>query len=80
VGRKYAGVLGPLAFWTVTMRGLAHQAGVEPTLFSASLYLFVFGGIGFVIGELANWIVVESVQDRIVAELAARSPNEASKK
>jgi len=47
------------------------SAGIEATLWHASLALFAFGLLGFVAGELAGWIVEESVRGRVEADAAA---------
>ena len=71
MGRKYAGILGPLACATVVARGLLGRHSVEATLLSASLCLFAFAAVGFVLGELAAWIVADAMRARLQAELAA---------
>ena len=72
MGRTYAGILGFLAFQAVVVRGLLRSAGTEATLWQASLALFAFALLGYVAGELAGWIVEESVQERIAADAAAQ--------
>jgi hypothetical protein len=72
VGRTYAGVLGPIAFLTVALRGWKQGSGVEPSLLSAWLALVAFAALGYVVGRLAAWIVEESVKSRINQELAAQ--------
>ena len=79
MGRHYAGVLGPLAFFTVAVRGLMHSAGVEATLLSAAIQLFLFAFIGYVVGQLADWVVFESVRDKIAVEIEARQPSATTK-
>jgi hypothetical protein len=71
VGRTYAGILGFLAFQIEVLRGLLRSAGAESTLWRASLALFAFALLGYVAGELASWVVEESVHDRVAAEAAA---------
>ena len=71
MGRIYAGVLGPLAFCTVIVRGLRGAEGAESTLGSAAIALAVFSAAGYLIGQTAQWVVEESVQEKIEAELAA---------
>lgn len=72
MGRTYAGILGFLAFQMVIVRGLLRSAGIEAVLWHASLALFAFALLGFVAGELAGWIVEESVRGRIAADAAAQ--------
>jgi hypothetical protein len=78
MGRKYAGILGPLAFATVVARGLLGRHGVEATILWASCCLFAFAAAGYVFGKLAGWIVAEAMQARFNAELAALEAAEAA--
>lgn len=75
MGRSYAGILGPLAFLTEILHGLSHGGGSNSTIASAIVALFAFATIGFVLGELAAWIVDDSVRSRLAAELAAAKPS-----
>jgi hypothetical protein len=52
-------------------RGLLVGGGAQATLLQAWIALLVFAALGHVIGRLASWIVQESVQDKVAAELAA---------
>ena len=70
MGRKYAGILGPLACATVVTRGLLGRHSVEATLLTAALCLFVFAALGYVLGELAGWTMTEAMKARMNAELA----------
>ncbi len=72
MGRHYAGVLGSIAFVTIVVRGLAQAAGVESTLRAAAVSTVLFWGIGYVVGQLAGWIVLESVRAQCAAEFAAQ--------
>jgi hypothetical protein len=72
VGRTYAGILGPLAMVTVVLRSVLHGGGVETALAAGLACLFAFAALGYAAGELAGWIVNESVRARFDAELAAR--------
>jgi len=69
VGRSYAGILGPLAFMVVVGRGWLAGTGVESTLWTAWLGLIAFAGIGYVLGQLADWIIYDSVRSALTAEL-----------
>jgi hypothetical protein len=71
MGRAYAGVMGPLAFLTTLVRCQLRSVSVETTVVQAVLCLFVFAAIGGVIGQLAGWIVDDSVRARLAAEIAA---------
>jgi len=74
MGRSYAGILGPLAFVTEIARGVLRSAGTESTVMTAVAALFVFAFVGFVLGELAGWIVNDAVRSRLAAEIAAAKP------
>jgi hypothetical protein len=80
MGRSYAGILGPLAFVTEVARGVSRSAGTESTVMAAVAALFAFAVIGFVLGELAGWIVNDSVRSRLAAEIAAAKPKAAAAK
>jgi hypothetical protein len=69
VGRTYAGILGPTAFLTVLVRGWKSAGGVEATLLAAWLALMVFAAAGYVAGQIAAWIVSESVRKQVQDEL-----------
>lgn len=72
MGRSYAGVLGPLAFATVLIRGALQAGGSESTLGTACLALWMFSAIGYVTGRIAEWIVEDSVTTKVSAELDAQ--------
>jgi hypothetical protein len=78
VGRHYAGVLGPLAFFTIAVRGLMHGAGVQSTLLSAAIQLFLFAFVGYVVGQLAGWVVFDSVREKVAAEIEAQQSQPSS--
>ncbi|MEQ8791410.1 MAG: hypothetical protein RIC55_34425 [Pirellulaceae bacterium] len=69
MGRTYAGILGPLTFLTVVLRGAIEGRGAEGTLLTASLLMFAFAGLGYVLGRVAALIVDDSVQAEFRAEL-----------
>ncbi len=73
MGRAYAGILGPLAFLTVLAHGLIHSAGAQQTLWRATLGLAAFGVVGGLAGQLAGWIVEDSVRGRLADEIAKQS-------
>ena len=75
MGRRYAGILGSLAFLTVVTRGLVHGAGVQATLSNAVVCLFVFACVGYVLGRLAGGIVLDSVRSNRTRELARVRPS-----
>jgi hypothetical protein len=72
VARLYAGILGLLAFLTSLIRGIVHGSGAESTLGSACLCMALFAVVGVALGGVARWIVEDSVNSRLAAELAAR--------
>jgi len=86
VGRHYAGVLGSIAFTTIVVRGLIEGAGVESTLRAAAISTVLFTAIGYVVGRMAGWIVLESVRQQMAAAIAvgqthpkmARATNEST--
>ena len=81
MGRSYAGILGPLAFALTIARGVILGGSVEETLATACVGLFVCGGLGFVVGEIAQNTVDESVRTRFAAQMQSegdKSPNETS--
>lgn len=80
MGRSYAGILGPLAFMTEIARGVLRSAGTESTVMTAIGALFAFALIGFVLGELAGWIVNDAVRSRLAMEIAAAKPKAAAVK
>ena len=71
MGRIFAGVLGPLAFLAVVVRGILHNGSSQSTLQTASICLFAFALFGYVCGALAGWIVEDSVRTQVAAEAAA---------
>ena len=72
MGHHYAGVLGPLAFLTVLLRGLKEGAAATEVLITAWLALWIFAAIGYVAGRVAGWMIDESTRFKVSAELAAR--------
>ena len=68
MGRTYAGVLGTLAFATTVVRGLIHSGGFGSTMATAIAHLIVFAVIGGMIGELAEWIVADSIRSSLRVE------------
>ena len=72
MGRTYAGALGSLAFSLVLLRGLIHAGGASGTVRQALIALFGFALVGYVLGQLADWIVWDSVRSQVEAQLAAQ--------
>jgi hypothetical protein len=65
-------VLGLVAFAIAMLRGLIGSAGINATLGQASLMLFAFALIGFLVGAMAERIVEESVRGSMAAQAAAQ--------
>ncbi len=72
MGRTYAGILGPISFGTVVARNLIDGGSVESTMITASLALFAFAAIGYVVGVLAERIIVEAITTRFRAGYRAQ--------
>jgi hypothetical protein len=77
MGRAYAGVLGMLAFLTVLVRCVVRSVPVETTIGQAIACLVTFATIGAVVGQLAGWIIDDSVRLQLAQEMAdaAKSGN-----
>jgi len=71
MGRAYAGTLGPLAFALTIARGMAAGSGVEGTILAASAALLLFATIGYLIGQMADYLVNDSVRSQFQAAMAA---------
>ncbi len=74
MARTYAGILGPLAFFTSLARGVFHAWPTEKALLVAWTTLVAFTALGWVTGWLAQRIVEDEVRGQIAAELAAAGP------
>ena len=71
MARTYAGILGPLAFFTSLARGALHAWPAEKTLLVAWTTLVGFAAVGWMTGWIAERIVAEEVRGQIAAERAA---------
>lgn len=69
MGSSYAGILGPLAFVTVLLRGVVHGSSADSVLVSALVALVIFAVIGYALGIMADRAVLESVRQRFDHEL-----------
>ena len=78
MGRAYAGVLGPVAFLVTMVRGLMHGSAAESTLLAASGALFLFAGLGYVIGRLASWTIYDAVRSKVAAEVSIQQAEKAA--
>ena len=72
MGRIYAGILGLLAFTTVIARNITRGGQVESAVMTASLMLFAFAAIGYIIGSIAERTVVEAIGNQFHAQWQAR--------
>ncbi len=73
MGRKYGGVLGLIAFATILARGVLRGGDAESTFLLASLCLMALAAVGYVVGNLAAWVVNESVRTKLADELDAQN-------
>jgi hypothetical protein len=78
VGRQYAGILGSIALVTSVLRGLVDGTATERVLTAAGISFLVFSVVGYVVGELAGWIVLTSVREKFAAEMGR--PDEVSRR
>ena len=79
MGRKFAGVLGPVAFVTIVARGVLRGSDLGSTMQTACLCLFGFAALGYLVGRVAAATVNESVNYKFKAELKAAGDNGSSK-
>jgi hypothetical protein len=69
MARAYAGVLGSLA-WAVTFaRGALLGGGIEGTAQTAFFAMLALAGVGYVVGQIAEATVDESVRQRLQRQL-----------
>jgi hypothetical protein len=73
MGRRYAAVLGLLAFSVTIARGIAANGTCESVLGQAIAALFVFMLLGGIAGWLAERAIDDDIRSRLSAELAAQS-------
>ena len=71
MGRTYAGLLGPVAFGVIVAQSVLGGESAESTLIAASLALFTFAAIGYVIGSIADRTIVEAIESRFHEQLKA---------
>ena len=68
MGREYGGILGFLAFTTVIARSFVNGGGFDDSIRLALILMFAFAGAGYLIGNLAEQAVRESVLSILDAE------------
>ena len=73
MGRMYAGVLGPIAFLTIVTRSLIEGGAAVGTMQIATLCLFLFAGVGYVIGQIGELVVWDSVHRRFDDEMRSET-------
>ncbi|MCH2124321.1 MAG: hypothetical protein MK165_05990 [Pirellulaceae bacterium] len=79
MGQKFAGVLGTLAFVATLVRELIEGAAAEASLILSTFCLLGFAAIGWFVGTIAEWIIVESVLTRFHHELKTIPPTKQSR-
>ena len=72
MNRAYAGVMGPLAYAAVVAQGVVTQGSLVATLQTACLCLFGFAALGYLIGQIADRAITESVRFQLLTDLKAR--------
>jgi hypothetical protein len=78
MGRSYAGILGLVAFATCVARGVIAQNGASAIFPLAAASLFLFAGLGYVLGSIAEQAIASDLKGRMAEEMA-RLQGEASK-
>lgn len=76
MGREYGGILGFLAFTTVMLRSFANGGGFDDSIRMALILMFAFAGAGYLIGNIAEQAIRESVLSVLDTEI--KSMNSAS--
>ncbi|ADB18217.1 hypothetical protein Psta_3556 [Pirellula staleyi DSM 6068] len=83
MGRHYAGILGPLAALLLMARGLASGGGLQSIILSACGAMMIFATIGYLTGQLADYLVSQSVRsqlDQAITSLESEKQTENSKR
>ena len=75
MGGVYGGILGLVAFATTVTHSLINGGGAESTLQSAVIFLFLFGGIGLLVGRLAEWTIEDALRSRLRDESGKEADN-----
>ena len=68
---RYAGILGSIGLVTVVLRERMRGGEVEQTLEAAAVSTALLCVIGYVVGKLAGWIVLDSLRAQLAREPAA---------
>jgi hypothetical protein len=77
VGRSFAAVLGTLAFATTVARGMVHGGGMQSTVEAAIGSSIAFAVVGWIVGELAAWIVDDSIRSELKTDSSGTTPTNA---
>lgn len=72
MGRRFAGILGLVAFAAIVVRGVIHGSGLQGTLWVALPWLWIGVISGWTLGSIAQKVIEDSVTDQIATELAAQ--------
>jgi hypothetical protein len=64
----------------VIARGLGNSSGAQSILGTGILTVAIMAIVGYLLGELAAWIVEDSVRTKVASELATIEANRANKK
>ncbi len=78
MGRSYAATLGLLAFAITMARGLVHASSPRATIAAAIGWLVAFAALGWVAGELAAWIVEDSIRSKLKTDGSGSTPANAA--
>ena len=79
MGRRYAAVLGMLAFAAILVRGTVRGGAPESVMDQAVVYLFVFAVLGALVGSLAQWIVEDAVRGKLASQIAEQQTQAGNK-
>jgi hypothetical protein len=69
MGREFSGVLGFLAFTTVTVRSFIVGGGFDESIKLALIMMFTFAVVGYFAGSIAQQIVRDSAMSILDDEL-----------
>lgn len=71
MGKRYAGILGLVAFSTIVLRGAIAGHPADATLLAATIGLFAFAAAGWLLGTIAHHTIQQSVRERFEAGMRA---------
>ena len=69
MGRTFAGILGLTAFSVTLIRGVLAGSSADEVTLTATLLLFAFAAMGWIVGAIAETTVIDSVRSRFEAEM-----------